>query len=101
MTYRAQLGGGLVEHEYDHIFLGVTDSPELAVPNPGEIAAISWLTVDEISMRIQTNREEFTPWFIILMTEHLHQIQQWMSVNLAQCGLTNKPGRVGMYSCTP
>lgn len=88
MTYRAELGGGLVEHEYDHIFLGVTDSPDLAAPNPDEIAAIAWMTVDEIATRIQTNPEEFTPWFIILMTKHIHEIQEWMAENLTQCGPT-------------
>ncbi len=58
-VYRAQLGE-LVEHEYDHVFVGRFDgSPE---PDPTEVAEWRWVTVDELEAGLVAHPEHYTVW---------------------------------------
>lgn len=63
--YDADVGAGLREHEYDHVFIGTSDAAPQ--PNPAEVA--EWRFVDERTMRDELARwpERFTPWFPILV----------------------------------
>jgi isopentenyl-diphosphate delta-isomerase len=49
------------ENEMCWVYLGIADGP--AVPNPHEIADLSWVTSAELDERITRTPEEFTPWF--------------------------------------
>jgi isopentenyl-diphosphate delta-isomerase len=81
MTYRAELEGGMVEHEFDHIFLGKTNEPERVIPNPQEIQEIQWIEIELVRKEIDIRPEKFTPWFIILMTVHLKKITDWIDAS--------------------
>ena len=61
-TYRALLVNGLIEHEFDHLFIGWDQNP-LIKPNPDEVCATQWLTVEQIELAITNQSLEFTPWF--------------------------------------
>lgn len=71
-TYRAEVGKGLVEHEYDHVFIGTTDLEPR--PDPREVQAWRW--VDTASLREELDRtpEHFTPWFRIAWQRVLEHI---------------------------
>lgn len=63
--YDEDVGAGLRENEYDHVFVGASDAaPD---PNPAEVDA--WRFVDEPTLRDELARspERFTPWFRILV----------------------------------
>jgi isopentenyl-diphosphate delta-isomerase len=48
-TYRAvDPASGLVEHERDHVFVGLVDA-DIATPDPGEVAEAAWLGLPEAS----------------------------------------------------
>lgn len=66
--YRApNVGNGLTEHEYDHIFFGTFDGePKL---NPEECEDWKWIDVAEIRKDINKNPQNYTPWFVILFKE--------------------------------
>jgi isopentenyl-diphosphate Delta-isomerase len=66
MVYRADVGGGMVEHEFDHIFTGTFDGP--VVPNPDEVAEVSWWTTDEIKKSLARAPQFFSPWFPLIFT---------------------------------
>ena len=65
--YRAEFENGLVEHEFDHIFTGVTDAD--AEPDPAEVADVRWMRPDEIRAEIKADPSRFTPWFRIAMEQ--------------------------------
>ena len=60
-SYRAQFGEHGSENELCSVFLGRTDQTYSA--NANEIAEVRFLSIDALSNKLQTNPEEFTPWF--------------------------------------
>lgn len=60
-TYRARVGNGLWEHEYDHVLIGRHDGP--ARPDPAEVEDWRWAGLDEIRTRMEDSPGLFTPWF--------------------------------------
>ena len=70
LEYRAEVGGGLIEHEVVDVYVGhASDALEIA-RNPDEVMAIEWVDFDALRMAIARNPERFTPWLRIYMTEH-------------------------------
>lgn len=64
LTYRAVLDNGLIEFEYDHIYIGhYNDTPS---PNPDEVSGWRYLSMEEIADDIRKNPTLYTPWFKIL-----------------------------------
>jgi len=67
LTYRAELDGGLVEHEVDHIFTGTFDgTPE---PDPLEVSEWRWIAPDALAAEMDLAPGTFTAWFRLLMPE--------------------------------
>lgn len=61
--YRSDFDNGLTEFEYDHVFVGLYDG-EIR-PDPLEVQSTSFLSFDEIDVRLKENPDEFTTWFHI------------------------------------
>ncbi len=66
-TYRADVGGGLTEHEYDHVFLGRCD--DAPVPDPAEADGWRWVPAGRLLAEVEADPAAFTPWFRILLAE--------------------------------
>jgi isopentenyl-diphosphate Delta-isomerase len=66
-VYRAPVGGGLVEHEYDHVFLGLFDGD----PAPAEAEVAEWRRVDLSTLRAELRARpgDFTYWFRVAFDE--------------------------------
>jgi len=62
-TYRAEVENGLTEHEYDHVFAGVYDGT--FDPDPEEVAALAYYTLEEIEKKLEDEPQNFTAWFRI------------------------------------
>lgn len=60
-TYRAEVGGGLVEHEFDHVLVGTFDGEP--APAPAEVDAWRWLSPQTALAECTAYPERFTPWF--------------------------------------
>ena len=60
-SYRAQFGEHGSENELCSVYLGRTDQTYSA--NANEIAEARFVSIDVLSNELQTNPEEFTPWF--------------------------------------
>jgi isopentenyl-diphosphate Delta-isomerase len=58
--YRAEVGHGLVEHEYDHVFVGRWDGSP--APDPAEVVDWRWIDPDELRQEILGQPDRFTPW---------------------------------------
>lgn len=72
--YRAEVGGGLVEHEVVDIFTA-TLSQDLALnPNPDEVMDVRWIDVSDLVADISHRPEIYTPWLRIYLTDHRERI---------------------------
>lgn len=71
--YKVQLDHGLIEHEYDHVFIGVYENE--IVPNKDEVASYCYKSIETISSDIANQPELFTEWFKIAF----HQVVQAQS----------------------
>ena len=60
-VYRAEVGGGLVEHELDHVFVGRSDRE----PSPAPAEVAGWRRVPLADLRSELDRmpARFTAWF--------------------------------------
>ncbi|MBW3570944.1 MAG: isopentenyl-diphosphate Delta-isomerase [Gemmatimonadetes bacterium] len=65
-TYRAQVGPGLVEHEYDHVFAGRYDGDP--VPSVDEVDAWRWVPVRDLVNEVRDDPGAFTPWFRVVFS---------------------------------
>ncbi|WP_223421674.1 isopentenyl-diphosphate delta-isomerase [Tateyamaria pelophila] len=70
LEYRAEVGGGLIEHEVVDVYVGHAPDPFAFVPNPDEVMATEWVDFDALKARIARSPERFTPWLRIYMAEH-------------------------------
>ncbi|WP_284378222.1 isopentenyl-diphosphate Delta-isomerase [Amylibacter marinus] len=68
--YRADVGGGLIEHEVVDIYWGEMPDPEAYALNPDEVNAIAWHSLDDIRALIAQQPQQFTPWLKIYLDQH-------------------------------
>ncbi|MGZ3862714.1 MAG: isopentenyl-diphosphate Delta-isomerase [Bacteroidia bacterium] len=62
--YRAELENGLIEHELDHVYTGVSN--DLPNPDPAEVDTWKYLTTEEIEKDMQLNPSSYTAWFKLI-----------------------------------
>ncbi|HIW97376.1 MAG TPA: isopentenyl-diphosphate Delta-isomerase [Candidatus Tidjanibacter gallistercoris] len=62
--YRADLGGGLQEHEYDHVYMAVSD--DTPRPNPDEVAEYGYFAPHDVSEGLRLHPERYSAWFAII-----------------------------------
>ncbi len=60
-TYKTGVENNLIEHEYDHVFAG--EWYGAIIPNPGEVAAWHYQSINEIKFALQRHPSNFTTWF--------------------------------------
>lgn len=60
--YRYAFDDGLVENEYDHVFLGVYNS-DLINPDPNEVESYKWVDYNYLLEEINSYEEKYTVWF--------------------------------------
>ena len=63
-TYLTAFENGLSEHEFDHVFFGFSD--DMPNPNPQEVAAYKYMSLQEIENQLKQNSQEFTAWFKLI-----------------------------------
>lgn len=74
VEYRADVGGGMVEHEVVDIFIAQAAGDLQIRPNPDEVMDTRWLTLDELVAEIAASPEIFTPWLKIYLADHRDRI---------------------------
>lgn len=68
--YKAPVGGGLTEHEFDHVLLGHSD--EAPTINTDEVASWKYMSLDDLQHDINAYPEQYTEWFKITFEEMTH-----------------------------
>ncbi len=63
--YRAELDHGLTEHEYDHVFMGMTN--ELPHPDPSEVSSFKYISRKDLEEDLIINPDDYSEWFKICL----------------------------------
>jgi len=73
-SYRHEFGNGLIENEYDHVFIGISD--ELPLPNPAEVAGFRYINTDLLIIELFKRPDQYTAWFKICLEQVLEIYRQ-------------------------
>jgi isopentenyl-diphosphate Delta-isomerase len=74
-TYKAEFDNGLVEHEFDHVYLGVYNGA--VYPNADEVQDFCFKELDEVRDLMSRQPDEFTAWFHIAFP----LLEKWLLKN--------------------
>ena len=73
--YKVSFSNGLIEHEFDHIMLGVYNGePDL---NPEEVDDSKWISVVDLCDDIEINPDNYTAWFKIIINKYSESLKKW------------------------
>lgn len=76
LRYHEQVSNQLIEHEYDHLFAGISDVEPHA--NPEEAMAWEWLPLSDISGCIAARPDAYTVWFRKIFERYtLAELRAW------------------------
>ncbi|CTQ49161.1 isopentenyl-diphosphate Delta-isomerase [Jannaschia donghaensis] len=70
IEYRADVGGGLIEHEVAEVFIGMTDQSLSITPRPDEVETTRWAPMADLMREIEETPDGFTPWIRIYLRNH-------------------------------
>ncbi len=65
LTYKAAVGNGLTEHEYDHVLVGRCDASPQA--NPDEVQEWKWVSLASLSKEILRFPDNYTHWLKLII----------------------------------
>lgn len=74
VEYRAEVGGGLVEHEVVDIFAAAAPQGLALDPDPAEVQAVAWIGLYDLAARVRRQPEAYTPWLRIYLDRHAEAI---------------------------
>ncbi len=66
--YKADVGGGLWEHELDYVFVGVYEGDFYL--NADEVSEVRYVSMDDLDTEVSQNPQHFTEWFKIILKEY-------------------------------
>jgi isopentenyl-diphosphate Delta-isomerase len=64
--YRADVGNGLIEHEFDHVFVGLYEGP--FVLNKNEVAQVRYVDRTFLQQTLASKKDLFVPWLPHIIT---------------------------------
>ncbi|MDP6688836.1 MAG: isopentenyl-diphosphate Delta-isomerase [Alphaproteobacteria bacterium] len=74
-SYRADVGGGLIENEFVHVFFGRFNGT--IVPDAAEAAAYRWLDPDALLADVAANPDSYSAWFRDYLQHFGDEIIAW------------------------
>lgn len=83
VEYRAEVGGGLTEHEVVEVFTAEAGAALAVAPNPAEVAAVRWVDLYDLAAETRRWPERFTPWLRIYLDQHMDRIFGGLGLHMA------------------
>lgn len=74
IEYRADVGGGLIEHEVVEVYVGEAPDDLQVMPNPDEVMATRWVDFYDLSADVARHPGQYTPWLKIYLQQHTSAI---------------------------
>ncbi|HEY0276109.1 MAG TPA: NUDIX domain-containing protein, partial [Paenirhodobacter sp.] len=62
VEYRADVGGGMTEHEVVDIFLATAPDGLAITPDPAEVSGVRWIALSDLLAELVTHPDHFTRW---------------------------------------
>lgn len=59
-SYNVDVGDGLIENEFDHVFFGVSN--QNPSPSPAEVSNWTWMRIKELEKELIRNPEKYSSW---------------------------------------
>jgi isopentenyl-diphosphate delta-isomerase len=75
--YRAELENNMIEHEFDHVFIGLTN--QIPRINTAEVCEWKWTPLYDVYIDVQINPSRYTEWFKIALPEVMAHVKLHMS----------------------
>lgn len=73
--YHAEVGSGLTEQEYDHIFFGrYNGEPK---PNKDEVQGWRWVSIKEFSRWVKERPEDFAAWVVLMADRFVEEAKKY------------------------
>ena len=70
LEYRADVGGGLIEHEVVDVYVAEA-TPDMEIQsNTDEVMDTRWIDCHDLIAEVQRHPERFTPWLRIYLADH-------------------------------
>ncbi len=70
IEYRADVGGGLIEHELVEVYLARAPQDLHLAPAPSEVMDTRWITLPNLTEQIAATPDSFTPWLRIYLADY-------------------------------
>ena len=74
VEYRADVGGGLTEHEVVDIYIAEAGAALTVTPNPAEVADTRWVDLYDLTADVARHPETYTPWLRIYLEKYKDRI---------------------------
>ena len=74
VIYRADVGGGLIEHEVVQVYTAQAPAGMRIAPDPDEVSATAWVDLHTLAAEVRRAPERFTPWLRIYLSRHMSMI---------------------------
>lgn len=77
-VYHAEFSNGLIENEFDHVYIGVSD--EIPILDENEAKDWKYISIEDLKIEICNNPENFTVWFKTCLDDVLSFYHSKMSI---------------------
>ena len=74
IEYRADVGGGMTEHEVVDIFLAEAPVDMVMSPNPEEVMATDWVDLHSLTAQVNRHPSRYTAWLKIYLNDYRERI---------------------------
>ncbi len=71
-VYQTPLENNLQEYEFDHVYIGRSDTEPFI--NPNEADDYRWISISDLKHFVGAEPDQFTVWFKIIVENHLDQL---------------------------
>lgn len=86
LEYRAEVGGGMIEHEVVDLFVAPASARTLQMKlNPEEVMDTRWVDIYDLAADVARHPDQYTAWLQIYLRDHLDLVIA-DHVNIAQAG---------------
>jgi len=65
ILYKIELENGIIEHEFDHVFIGRWEG--VPKPDPSEVSDWKWISQEDLKSDLKLYPENYTYWFKLIM----------------------------------
>jgi len=82
LIYKTNFANGLTEHEFDHVYFGISD--ELSFPEKSEVQNWSYITLENPEQEILRQPEKYTDWLKICLPRVKDHFEKTFKNNLLE-----------------